>query len=97
MSASKEAKTPILQSFRSLKADEAQLELTDSLAERIQLLGGVALATAHDLVQETRLTREGAEHGDDGMNDIIVSELIRTNELRAWSGGEHLVGSGGEL
>src|ERR1043165_6723916 len=107
---------------------EAQLELIDSLAERVQLLAGVALATAHDLVQETRLARaasgsetplqqlrglidahefileearplarEAAEHGDDGTNDIIVREVIRTNELQAWFVGEHLVGSGGEL
>src|SRR3954468_21595891 len=33
---------------------ERQLELIDSLAERVQLLGGVALATAHDLDQESR-------------------------------------------
>jgi starvation-inducible DNA-binding protein len=102
---------------------ESQLELIDSLAERVQLLGGVALATAHDVVQETRLARvasgseaplqqlnelidahefilgearpmarEAAEHGDDGTNDIIVSEVIRTNELQAWFVGEHLVG-----
>ena len=102
---------------------ESQLELIDSLAERVQLLGGVAFATAHDVVQETRLARvtsssetppqqlrelvdahefilgearplarEAAEHGDDGTNDIIVSEVIRTNELQAWFVGEHLVG-----
>lgn len=34
-----------------------QLELIDSLAERVQLLGGVALATAHDVVQESRIAR----------------------------------------
>src|SRR5215475_3275161 len=36
---------------------EAQLELIDALAERVQLLGGVALATAHDVVQESRIAR----------------------------------------
>jgi DNA-binding ferritin-like protein len=36
---------------------EQQLELIDTLAESVQLLGGVALATAHDVVQETRLAR----------------------------------------
>ena len=102
---------------------EAQLELIDSLAERVQVLGGVALATAHDVVQETRLARvtsgsetpiqqlgelaaahefilgearplarEAAEHGDDGTNDIIVSEVIRMNELQSWFVSEHLVG-----
>ena len=103
---------------------EQQLELVDSLAERVQLLGGVALATAHDVVQESRiarvprgaepptqqlkglldahefllnearpLARAAAEHGDDGTNDIIVSDLIRTNELQAWFVGEHLAGA----
>lgn len=102
---------------------EEQLELIDSLAERVQLLGGVALATAHDVAQESRLARapsgaqapseqlaglqdahefllnearplarEAAENNDDGTNDVLVSEVIRTNELQAWFVGEHLVG-----
>lgn len=42
---------------------EAQLEIIDALAERVQLLGGVALATAQDLVHESRIARapSGAE------------------------------------
>jgi starvation-inducible DNA-binding protein len=32
-----------------------------------------------------------AELGDDGSNDLIVSELIRTGELEAWFLVEHLV------
>ncbi len=39
------------------KHHEQQLDLIDSLAERVQLLGGVALATAHDVVQESRIAR----------------------------------------
>jgi starvation-inducible DNA-binding protein len=103
---------------------ERQLEIIDTLAERVQLLGGVALATAQDLVHESRiarapsgaesprqqleglldahefllsearpLAREAAEHGDDGTSDVIVSEVIRTNELQAWFVGEHLAGT----
>src|SRR5436190_18731328 len=34
---------------------QRQLELIDALAERVQLLGGVALATAQDVVQESRI------------------------------------------
>src|SRR5262245_47417998 len=94
---------------------EQQLELIDSIAERVQLLGGVAIATAHDVDHETRLARvtsaaetpvqqlrglldahefllnearplarEAAERGDDGTNDLIVSDVIRTNELQSW-------------
>jgi starvation-inducible DNA-binding protein len=32
-----------------------------------------------------------AELGDDGSNDLIVSEVIRTGELEAWFLAEHLV------
>ena len=29
--------------------------------------------------------------GDDGTNDLAVSEVLRTNELRVWFLSEHLV------
>jgi starvation-inducible DNA-binding protein len=32
-----------------------------------------------------------AEMGDDGTNDLLVSDVIRTGELRAWFLAEHLV------
>jgi starvation-inducible DNA-binding protein len=98
-----------------------QLELVDALAERVQTLGGVALALAHDVVEESRiaraprgretpvaqlerlldaheivleearpLAREAAERGDDGTNDLIVSQVVRTNELQSWFVQEHL-------
>ena len=94
----------------------------DALAERVQTLGGVALALAHDVVEETRiaraprgresvpaqlrrlveghemiltearpLARQAAEAGDDGTNDLIVSQVVRTNELQSWFIAEHLV------
>jgi hypothetical protein len=31
------------------------------------------------------------EQGDDGTNDLLVSEVIRTGELQAWFLAEHLV------
>src|SRR5215813_3725572 len=43
------------------------------------------LIDAHDAAKRT------AELGDDGSNDLIVSEVIRTNELEAWFLVEHLV------
>src|SRR5262249_50559059 len=100
---------------------DQQLEIIDALAERVQMLGGVALALAHDVVEESRiaraprgrervpyqlqrlldaheivlqearpLAREAAERGDDGTNDLIVSQVVRTNELQSWFVGEHL-------
>jgi starvation-inducible DNA-binding protein len=99
-----------------------QDELVDSIAERIQLLGGVSLAMAADVAETTRIERppRGREEvpvqlsrlldahqvivreartfarrastlGDDGTNDLVVSEVLRTNELQMWFLSEHLV------
>jgi starvation-inducible DNA-binding protein len=101
---------------------DEQVELVDSVAERIQLLGGVSLAMAPDvaettqieraprgreeapvqlsrlldahqvIIRETRkLARRASELGDDGTNDILVSQVLRTNELQVWFLSEHLV------
>lgn len=43
------------------------------------------LVAAHDAAART------AEKGDDGTNDLLVSEVIRTGELQAWFLAEHLV------
>lgn len=104
-------------------ADE-QNELVDTIAERIQLLGGVSLAIAHDVAETTliprppkgreeppvqisrllhaheivlkearAMARRAADAGDDGTNDLLVSDVIRTNELQVWFIAEHLVES----
>ena len=43
------------------------------------------LIDAHDAAART------AEMGDDGTNDLLVSDLIRTGEMEAWFLAEHLV------
>ena len=99
-----------------------QNELVDSIAERIQLLGGVSLAMAADIAETTRierpprgreevpvqlsrlidahqiilqqarpLARRASELGDDGTNDLVVSDVLQTNELQIWFLSEHLV------
>jgi starvation-inducible DNA-binding protein len=99
-----------------------QNELVDTLAERIQLLGGVSIAMAPDVadttliprapkgreevpVQVSRLlhaheivlkearamARRAADSGDDGTNDLLVSDVIRRNELQVWFLTEHVV------
>jgi len=99
-----------------------QVELVDSIAERIQLLGGISIAMAPDVAETTqierpprgreevpvqisrlldahqiiirdsrKLARRADEIGDDGTNDLVVSEVLRTNELQAWFLSEHLV------
>src|SRR5215468_5284394 len=101
---------------------EQQNELVDTIAERIQLLGGVSLAMAADVAEATliprppkgreeapvqisrllhaheivlkearAMARVAAEHGDDGTNDLIVSDVIRRNELQLWFVAEHVV------
>ena len=37
------------------------------------------------------MARQAAESGDDGTNDLLVSDLIRTNEKQVWFVSEHLV------
>ncbi len=99
-----------------------QDELVDTIAERIQLLGGVSIAMAADVAETTiiprpprgreevpvqisrlleahefilkearTMAREADEVGDDGTNDVLVSDVIRTNELQVWFLSEHLV------
>ena len=51
------------------------------------------LLEAHQIViRETRLlARRASTLGDDGTNDLVVSEVLRTNELEVWFLSEHLV------
>ena len=101
---------------------EQQNELVDTIAERIQLLGGVSIAMAHDVAETTLIPRPpkgreevpvqisrllhaheivlkeartmarlAAERGDDGTNDLLVSDVIRRNELQVWFVAEHVV------
>jgi starvation-inducible DNA-binding protein len=101
---------------------DEQNELVDKIAERIQLLGGVSVAMAHDVAETTiiprapkgreevpvqisrllhaheivlkearTMARRAAEAGDDGTNDLVVSEVIRRNEMQVWFVAEHVV------
>jgi len=101
---------------------DEQAGLVDSIAERIQLLGGVSLAMAADVAETTQierpprgreevpvqlsrlidahqiiirqartLARRASQLGDDGTNDLVVSEVVRTNEFQVWFLSEHLV------
>jgi starvation-inducible DNA-binding protein len=51
------------------------------------------LLHAHEIIlKEARaMARQAAEAGDDGTNDLLVSNVIRTNELQAWFVAEHVV------
>ena len=81
-----------------------QLELIDLLAERVQTLrppDGAEevlamlsrLLEAHEIV--IAKVRDAAEttanNGDAGTNDILTSDVLRTNELQVWFVAEHLV------
>ena len=51
------------------------------------------LLHAHEIViKESRaMARLAAQSGDDGTNDLIVSDVIRKNELQVWFVAEHVV------
>jgi len=51
------------------------------------------LLNAHEIVlKEARtMARQAAEEGDDGTNDLLVSSVIRSNEMQAWFVAEHVV------
>src|SRR3954463_8814673 len=51
------------------------------------------LLHAHEIVlKEARtMARRAAEAGDDGTNDLLVSNVIRSNELQVWFVAEHVV------
>ena len=99
-----------------------QLALIDLMAERVQTLGGVAIADPRHVAEVTAIPRppngveevpamlsrllEGheiiiekvreaikktADNGDDGTNDLLMSDVLRTNELQVWFIAEHLV------
>jgi starvation-inducible DNA-binding protein len=43
------------------------------------------------LIEARKLAREATDRGDDGTNDLLVSDVVRTNELQSWFISEHLV------
>jgi starvation-inducible DNA-binding protein len=102
-------------------ADE-QLKLIDMLAERVQTLGGVAIADPRHVAEVTTIPRppNGAEqvpamlsrlleaheiviekvrdaitttaaNRDDGTNDLLMGDVLRTHEMQVWFVAEHLV------
>jgi len=51
------------------------------------------LLDAHQVIilASRKMGRRAMELGDDGSNDLLVSEVLRTNELQVWFLSEHLV------
>src|ERR1700684_1670745 len=51
------------------------------------------LLEAHEIIlKEARtVAKQAAQAGDDGTTDLLVSQVIRTNELQVWFLAEHLV------
>lgn len=61
------------------------VEEVPAMLSRLLEAHEMILEDAHDAAARTQ------ELGDDGTNDILVSDVIRTNELQAWFVAEHLV------
>jgi starvation-inducible DNA-binding protein len=99
-----------------------QVEMVDTIGERVQLLGGVTIAMGGDVAEVTRIQRpprgreevpvqisrlleahkiiiqscleiaeKASDAGDQGTNDLVVSDILRPNELQSWFIGQHLV------
>jgi starvation-inducible DNA-binding protein len=51
------------------------------------------LLEAHELIiKEVReFAGKASDAGDDGTNDLLVSDVLRTNELQVWFVAEHVV------
>jgi starvation-inducible DNA-binding protein len=51
------------------------------------------LLDAHERIlhESRKMARQAAESGDDGTNDLIVSDVIRTGELQVWFLSQHVV------
>lgn len=51
------------------------------------------LLEAHQIIIRCcrELARRASALGDDGTNDLVVSQVLRTNELQVWFVSEHLV------
>jgi starvation-inducible DNA-binding protein len=104
------------------KHAEAQLKLIDLIGERVQTLGGVAIADPRHVAEVTKIARppngveevpvmlsrlleaheltlheiragitKTANSRDDGTNDLLMSDVLRTHELQVWFIAEHLV------
>jgi starvation-inducible DNA-binding protein len=104
------------------KHAEEQLALIDDLAERVQLLGGIAISDPRHVAEITKINRPPngreevpamisrlldahetilaevreaikttEENEDWGSNDLLMSDVLRTNELQVWFVAEHLV------
>jgi starvation-inducible DNA-binding protein len=50
------------------------------------------LLSAHEIVLRAarQAARDVSAHGDDGTNDLLVSDVLRTNEMQVWFLSEHL-------
>lgn len=99
-----------------------QLQLIDLLGERVQMLGGVAIADPRHVAEVTKIARppngveevlvmlsrlleahelilyairEGitrtTDNRDDGTNNLLRSDVLRTHEFQVWFLAEHLV------
>jgi starvation-inducible DNA-binding protein len=51
------------------------------------------LLEAHELILTLahQAARRAQDAGDDGTNDVLISDVIRTNELQVWFLSEHVV------
>ena len=73
-------------------AETTQIERPPRGREEIPVQLSRLLDAHQIIIRESRtLARRASQLGDDGTNDLVVSEVLRTNELQVWFLSEHLV------
>jgi starvation-inducible DNA-binding protein len=73
-------------------AETTQIERPPRGREEVPVQPSRLLDAHQIIIRQTRtLARRASELGDDGTNDLLVSEVLRGNELQVWFLSEHLV------
>ena len=73
-------------------AETTQIERPPRGREEVPVQISRLLDSHQIIIRQCRtLSRRASDIGDDGTNDLVVSDVLRTNELQVWFISEHLV------
>jgi len=73
-------------------ADRTKIERPPVGREEVPVqLSRMLEAHEYILIQAREAASKAAERGDEGTNDLLVSDVIRTNEMQVWFLSQHLV------
>jgi starvation-inducible DNA-binding protein len=73
-------------------AELTRLERPPRGREEVPVQISRLLEAHHEIIKDVRdLAKKADDLGDDGSNDLLISNVLRTNELQVWFVSEHLV------